>query len=1181
MPRTSRSLALLAVLLLSAATATAQPQLNFKRIVNNWPTVELYFAVACNGQSAYFTDKSHFKVYENDIEVGNFTLWCPDVTSRCAISVSLVFDASGSMAGSGNAGAIAAGNAFVDLMDGVADEAAIVWFTSVVTTAQGMTTNLNLLHTAINALPAQGATAVWDGIYTGLTEMINNGVNPCRAIIVMTDGGDNSSSRSPAEIISLANRNRIRIFTIGLGSGIQSEILRNIAELTGGAYYETPNPAQLTAIYQTIATNIFASFKECIITYQATCMDGGFRKVDLSLVNFCSGSDTKTKTYKAPKDTSTYQPLNLRIGKVSTRAKSDVTVPIQLLTPFDNSLFYGATFSIQFDPACMQLKEIKTPPGSLLEGVPITTIPSGDIVTFQSMSKKVLSVQTVPATLAELTFKASDPQGLDTIHCPVKFLSWVFDAGCFRPVLQDGMVSIAPRQPVLACINAPLPNIRWDTAAAAYAPVSLFLTGEVQNNGDGDAEHVSMTLLHNPLDFTLLNPTTGTQNAGPDPVPPGDAGSAQWQVGLFPRLTGDTVNISFRVTAANHGPWLCARKLWIPASKPTVRFPASRSLCGGDSVELLSLPGYAKVVWSTGDTAASIFVNSPGTYFYTATDMHGNSGLSDTVNIVRHPAPTPLLTPAGPITLCAGFSTQLGTTQPYAAYTWSTGETTSSITVSKAGVYFVTVMDSNGCMSATAPVTVSVVPGPGADIHGVTGACTNSPGEYFVPRSPHARYFWTLSGGSISSGQNADTVRVLWGRGSSGMVVVGVTDSVLGCTRYDTVKVTLYTSPAPVLAANGSTQLCEGDSVTLDAGAAFKSYLWSNGRTGRSIIVRNTGNYFVRAENAFGCYGNSDTVAVTVTTKPSPRIFGPLTVCRGSDVVYSTNRTPSNPVQWQVTGGTILQGEFDSDVTVRWGTGSSASIRVTETNGACAGTRIDSVALSTSVKPSIIVQGGLTLCPGDTVTLDAGDGYTTYQWTNGFNTRTIRVAQSGSYAVYVETAAGCKGTSDSVTVRVHPLPLEPVINRTGDRLHVVARYSTYQWLLGGSDIPGANSSTHVALQPGLYSITITDSNGCMATSQPFLVGTLNVDALAPASMQLDLYPDPNRGLVTLRIGAQTGRTLNCTVTDQLGRVLLRQSLDVQHTTANITIDLTSIPPGVYTLRLDSETGTLYRNFVRM
>ncbi|MBL0176092.1 MAG: VWA domain-containing protein [Ignavibacteria bacterium] len=1181
MPRTSRSLALLAVLLLSAATAAAQPQLNFKRIVNNWPTVELYFSVACNGQAAYFTDKSHFKVYENDIEVGAFDLWCPDVSSRCAISVSLVFDASGSMQGSGNAGAKAAGNAFVDMMDGVIDQAAVLWFTSVVTMAQGMTTNRDLLHGAINALPANGATAVWDGMYFGLLELINNGVNPCRAMIVMTDGGDNSSSRSPSEIISLANRNRIRIFTIGLGSGIQSEILKNIADLTGGVYYETPNPAQLTAIYEAIATNIFASFKECIITYQATCMDGGFRKVDLSLVNFCSGSDTKTKTYKAPKDTSTYQPLNLRIGSASARAKTDVTVPIQLLTPFDNSLFSGATFSIQFDPSCLQFKDIKAPPGSVLAGVPITTIPAGDMVSFQSMSKKLMSVQTVPATLAELTFKASDPQGLDTVHCPVKFISWVFEAGCFRPVLQNGMISIAPRQPRLECVNAVLPNIRWDTAAAAYTPASVLLTGEVLNTGDGDAEGVRMTLLRDTLDFTLVSPAMNTQSAGPDPILPGDAGSAQWQIGLFPRLAGDSVRLSFRVTADNFGPWLCERKLWIPASKPTVRFPASRALCGSDSVELQSLPGYAKVVWSTGATAASIFVNSPGTYFYTATDMHGNSGLSDTVNIVRHPSPTPVLTQPGPITLCAGFRTQLGTTQPYAAYAWSTGETTSSITVSKAGVYFVTVMDSNGCMSATAPVTVSVVPGPSADIRGVTGACTNSPGEYAVLRSAHAGYFWTLSGGSISSGQNADTLRVLWGRGNSGMVVVGVTDSVLGCTRYDTVRVTLYASPAPVLAVSGSTQLCEGDSVTLDAGAAFKSYLWSNGRTGRSIIVRSPGNYFVRAENAFGCYGNSDTVAVTVTTKPAPRIFGPLTVCRGSDVVYSTNRTPSNPVQWQVTGGTILQGEFDSDVTVRWGAGGSASIRVTETNGACAGTRIDSVVLSTSVKPSIVVQGGLTLCQGDTVTLDAGDGYTTYQWTNGFNTRTIRVAQSGSYAVYVETAAGCKGTSDSVTVRVHPLPVEPVINRTGDRLHVVARYSTYQWLLGGTDIPGANSSTHVAMQPGLYSITITDSNGCTATSQPFLVGTLSAEALAPPSMQLDLYPDPNRGIATLRIGAQTGRALHCTVTDQLGRVLLRQSLDVQSTPANITLDLTALPPGVYTLRLDDGSRSVYRNFVRM
>ena len=174
--------------------ASAQPQLNFKRIVNNWPKIELYFSTVCNGSPTYFTDKKNFKVYESGIEVSDFDLWCPDPTLLCPISISLVFDASGSMAGSGNAGAKAAGNAFIDLMDGVDDEAAVIWFNSVVQTQQGMTNYLDLLHSSINALPASGATAVWDGMYQGLIELINNGVNPCRAIICLTDGGDNSSS---------------------------------------------------------------------------------------------------------------------------------------------------------------------------------------------------------------------------------------------------------------------------------------------------------------------------------------------------------------------------------------------------------------------------------------------------------------------------------------------------------------------------------------------------------------------------------------------------------------------------------------------------------------------------------------------------------------------------------------------------------------------------------------------------------------------------------------------------------------------------------------------------------------------------------------------------------------------------------------------------------------------------
>ena len=73
--------------------ADAQPALNFTRIVNNWPTIELYYKVSCDGLQTYSMDKSNFAVYENGLEVRDFTLWCPPPNTHCQFSVALVLDA--------------------------------------------------------------------------------------------------------------------------------------------------------------------------------------------------------------------------------------------------------------------------------------------------------------------------------------------------------------------------------------------------------------------------------------------------------------------------------------------------------------------------------------------------------------------------------------------------------------------------------------------------------------------------------------------------------------------------------------------------------------------------------------------------------------------------------------------------------------------------------------------------------------------------------------------------------------------------------------------------------------------------------------------------------------------------------------------------------------------------------
>ena len=81
--------ALFVVLLGFVTGLYAQPNLNFKRVTVNWPTMELYFQVGCDGLPSYNLSKTDFKIFENGIEVKDFTLWCPDPTfsTRAAVWV--------------------------------------------------------------------------------------------------------------------------------------------------------------------------------------------------------------------------------------------------------------------------------------------------------------------------------------------------------------------------------------------------------------------------------------------------------------------------------------------------------------------------------------------------------------------------------------------------------------------------------------------------------------------------------------------------------------------------------------------------------------------------------------------------------------------------------------------------------------------------------------------------------------------------------------------------------------------------------------------------------------------------------------------------------------------------------------------------------------------------------------
>jgi Mg-chelatase subunit ChlD len=226
--------------------------------------------LACDGMVQYTLNPENLYITDNDRVVEDFHIVeHPSAVNRSQFSVALVLDASGSMSGAGNRGAIEAARDFIGYMDSTADEAALLWFNQMVQLQQTMTSSKALLDAAALALPAGGATALWDAAYYGVELVASQGHNPKRAVLVLTDGNDNASVKSPLDIIALAQLHDVRVFTVGLGYSIAAAELEQIALLTGGQYFQTPNAAQLQTIFNSVVSFVGRGYDEHVVAFRS------------------------------------------------------------------------------------------------------------------------------------------------------------------------------------------------------------------------------------------------------------------------------------------------------------------------------------------------------------------------------------------------------------------------------------------------------------------------------------------------------------------------------------------------------------------------------------------------------------------------------------------------------------------------------------------------------------------------------------------------------------------------------------------------------------------------------------------------------------------------------------------------------------------------------------------------
>lgn len=134
---------------------------------------------------------------------------------------------------------------------------------------------------------------------------------------------------------------------------------------------------------------------------------------------------------------------------------------------------------------------------------------------------------------------------------------------------------------------------------------------------------------------------------------------------------------------------------------------SSKMICQGDTMTL-TVPGpVVSWLWSTGDTASTIRTGSAGSVTCTTVDTAGCRREVSFIVVVNQ-LPRPVITPNRGTTICVDEQIVLSANRGFSSYRWNTGETTSSITTSIAGEYVVEVVDANGCVGRSLPLTVSI-----------------------------------------------------------------------------------------------------------------------------------------------------------------------------------------------------------------------------------------------------------------------------------------------------------------------------------------------------------------------------------------------------------------------------------------------------------------------------------------
>lgn len=437
----------------------------------------------------------------------------------------------------------------------------------------------------------------------------------------------------------------------------------------------------------------------------------------------------------------------------------------------------------------------------------------------------------------------------------------------------------------------------------------------------------------------------------------------------------------------------------LPAPLATISPSTSITICAG-SVQTFTANTGSNLTYQwrrngvniANATNISYTTSNTGSYSVVVSDGGSCTTSSAQIPLSNNPLPTATNTASTPTTVCAGggvvFNANSGTGLTYQWQKNSVnipGGTLISYTATTAGSYRVTVSNNFGCTRNSSAITAAFTGSSVTSAITVVGTATfcAGSGTYLQETTsvPGYSYQWQNNGVDITGATLSTYTPAI-----SGTYTVRVTAS-CGTALSSQQIITVNPLPIATITASGSTSICTGSSVILNAqtGTGY-TYQWQlNGSnilnaTSSSFSASSAGNYTCNVTNSCGSIV-SNAIAVTVGSLPSASITaqGNTALCGAATVQLDANSGTGLSYQWQLNGSNIAGATNQNYVA---GAVGSYTCLVTSTCGTATSNAISVTAGTVPAQPDPIIGITQSCNPQNNVifSIPAVSGATSYNW---------------------------------------------------------------------------------------------------------------------------------------------------------------------------------------------------------